>query len=79
MGNCTCSDIEDDVEIETKGGLLKLKKVKLDTSFQKQLEEPNQEKCVKETAKPEDPKNKECKNIEKLNTNDSNMKTSVIS
>ena len=78
MGNCNCSEKEDEVEIETKGGLLKLKKVMLDYDFQKELEQKKQEACVKETAKPKEIKNKECKDIEKLKTNDSSMKTLPI-
>lgn len=44
MGNCNCNGTNDEIELQTERNLIKLKKVKLDESFEKNLDFKAQEK-----------------------------------
>jgi len=84
MGNgCSCYEKDDEIELNTKTNLLKLKKIKLDSSFKKEMNLNNQEPAkenlsLKVMKEGEQKKNEdvqkliEAKNLEKVETIDSN-------
>ena len=73
MGSqCTCMEKEDEIEINSKKGLLKLKKVRLDRAFEKELELQNQKnlELAKLNGSCNEIENKKEVNIDKLRTNE---------
>lgn len=75
MGNnCGCNENLDEIEIQTQTNLIKLKKVKLDSSFEKEkeieLKEGNRE-SMKQKLNNANQTGKSRENIEKCKTNDS--------
>lgn len=80
MGNeCSCYHKEDEIEIKTRENLLKLRKVSVDSTLQKEFEVKNEAAKFEKTNSPskikyeESERQKDPENLDKMKTIDSSI------